>query len=307
MAGYFSIFLVVLTLSCGLIWALDAKLWAPKRRARLAEIETTNGVTLSAEDSQKVLAESALVENARSMFPLIAAITIFRSFIYEPFQIPSGSMVPTLLVGDFIAVEKFSYGVKDPIWRKTLMETNLPKRGDIVVFKYPVDPRLDFIKRTIGLPGDQIVYRDKQLFIRPNCATAGELDCKRFHKVETKVQGPSDNYAQGSQLVTLEENLFDVQHNIALNPAARDYSERYWQQKDSRNNEWTVPEGHYFVMGDSRDNSQDSRYWGFVPEENLVGRAVFIWMSFEMDRSPDSILPSWVPTGVRLSRIGAIQ
>lgn len=307
MAGYFSVFLVVLTLTCGLIWALDAKLWAPKRRGKLIEIEATNGVKLSAEDSKNILAEHVIVENARSMFPLIAAITVFRSFIFEPFQIPSGSMVPTLLDGDFILVEKFAYGIKDPVWRNTLLETDTPKRGDVVVFKYPEDPRIDFIKRTIGLPGDRIVYRDKQLFIRPNCQTAGELDCKRYHKIESRVLGKGEHFMQDSPLVTLEESLFDVKHQIAINPMALDMSSRYLRQEGTREFEWVVPEGQYFMMGDSRDNSQDSRFWGFVPEANLVGKAVFIWMSFDLKRSPDSILPSWVPTGVRLSRLGAIQ
>ena len=160
MANYFSIFLVVLTISSGLIWLLDSLLFAPKRRERMAL--AGNG---QAGESNLVADEKLpwLVDTAQQIFPVIAFVMVLRSFLYEPFQIPSGSMMPTLLVGDFILVEKFSYGLKDPVFRKKFVETGEPERGDIVVFKYPVNPTQDYIKRVVGLPGDTVIYRNKQV------------------------------------------------------------------------------------------------------------------------------------------------
>ena len=151
MAQYFSLILVIVTLVSGIIWAIDAFAFAPKRKAALAEAEKTKSLTEEAKE--KILQEPSIVETAHSIFPVIAFVLVLRSFIYEPFQIPSGSMMPTLLVGDFILVEKYAYGLKDPVWRKQLVDTGKPKRGDVVVFKYPVDPTVDYIKRVIGLPG----------------------------------------------------------------------------------------------------------------------------------------------------------
>ena len=311
MAGYFSIFLVLLTLGSGLIWLIDHFMFAPKRQQRIALAQNAAGGELDEETAALIAPEPSITETAKSIFPMIAAITIFRSFIFEPFQIPSGSMMPTLLVGDFILVQKYSYGIKDPIWRSQLVDVDEPERGDIVVFKYPLDERVDYIKRTIGLPGDKIVYRNKHLYIQPKCAEGvtqqGDLLCNEYNKIDMEILN-SDEFKQGSMnLVRLEENLSTVNHNILINPQAPEMKGRYYQQPGTRSDEWVVPADHYFMMGDNRDNSQDSRFWGFVPKENLVGKAVFIWMSFEFENGPDDFLPSWVPTGVRFERLGNIQ
>lgn len=306
MAQYFSILLVLITLGTGLVWALDRYFLAPRRREALARAEASTTGGLDEESREKLLAEPGFVESCRGAFPVIAAVLVLRSFLYEPFQIPSGSMMPTLLVGDFILVEKFAYGIKDPVWRKEMVATGKPKRGDIIVFKYPEDPSVDFIKRVVGLPGDKIIYRNKQLYIQPACPE-GQKDCPTLTKIGSVDKGQGQYFLGNFALDRRTETLGEVEHDILVNPAFPDRAGDYYQQAGTRRDEWIVPQGQYFAMGDNRDNSRDSRFWGFVPEQNLVGRAVFIWMSFEMDRQPDSWLPSWVPTGVRFGRLGPIH
>lgn len=304
MAQYFSLILVVVTLVSGIIWAIDALAFAPKRKAALAEAEKTK--SLSEEAKEKILKESTIVETAHSIFPVIAFVLVLRSFIYEPFQIPSGSMMPTLLVGDFILVEKFAYGIKDPIWRKQLVNTGKPKRGDVVVFKYPVEPTVDYIKRVIGLPGDKIIYRNKQLYIQKACQQDVEIcpEPELIHRQEVNRGEFSQN---GNPMLRYTEQLGDVSHDILINPAIMDRVGAYYKQDGSRSYEFIVPQGEYFMMGDNRDNSLDSRFWGFVPEADLVGKAVAIWISFEFDRRDTDFLPKWVPTGVRFNRVGGIH
>ncbi|KZN60638.1 signal peptidase [Pseudoalteromonas luteoviolacea CPMOR-2] len=311
MAGYFSVFLVLLTLGSGLIWLIDHLVYAPKRKERIALAQGASEQPLDQEVIDQIAPVPAITDSAKSIFPMIAAITVFRSFIFEPFQIPSGSMMPTLLDGDFILVQKYAYGIKDPVWRSQLVEVEDPKRGDIAVFKFPLDERIDFIKRIVGLPGDRIVYRNRQLFINPKCEEGEQnrdgLVCGEFNKIDVEIVN-RDEFKQGSMpLVRLTESLPDVEHDILINPKALELSERYYQQAGTRRDEWVVPGNSYFAMGDNRNNSQDSRMWGFVPKENLVGKAVFIWMSFDFENGPDSLLPSWVPTGVRFERLGNIQ
>ena len=250
--------------------------------------------------------ENPIIENARSLFPVIATVFILRSFIYEPFQIPSGSMMPTLLVGDFILVEKFSYGIKEPVWQTTLIPTGHPERGDVAVFKYPEDQRVDFIKRVVGLPGDKIVYKDKELYIVPAC---GEASCGDYKKLDTSFIGNQDFKHESNTVKVYSEVLGDVEHQLLINPLRREQTQAYYQQKEplTATYEWVVPEGNYFVMGDNRDNSRVSRFWGFVPERNLVGKAVAKWISFEFDRDASDFLPSWVPSNVRFERIGSIK
>jgi signal peptidase I len=281
MANTFSIILVIVTLVTGIVWALEKLVWSKRRR----QDERTS--------------QPWWVENSVSIFPVITLVLVVRSFIFEPFQIPSGSMMPTLLVGDFILVEKYAYGLKDPVWRTQLVEIGKPKRGDIVVFKYPPNPTIDYIKRVVGMPGDTIHYSSqKQVCIQPT----GKSNCD-------PVQLSNEQYSEFSQsgvpLLSVDENLGGVHHKILINTQRSDNVGAY--KPRSGINEWVVPDGHYFVMGDNRDNSADSRYWGFVPEANLVGKAVAIWISFEFERGPDSVLPSWVPTGVRFNRVGAIH
>ncbi|GAB2636655.1 signal peptidase I [Vibrio panuliri] len=298
MANTFSLILVLVTLVTGVVWALEKLVFAKKRQLKLAEVEAqTNGLDAAA--VAKIKAQPWWIENSVSIFPVIAFVLVLRSFVYEPFQIPSGSMMPTLLVGDFILVEKYAYGLKDPVWRTQLVETGKPERGDIVVFKYPPQPSIDYIKRVVGLPGDIVRYsQDKQVCIQKT----GENSCKpvKLFNVEE-----SPFVQNGVPMMQLNEQLGAQEHQILINPLRRDRIEAY--QPRPGVNEWVVPKGHYFVMGDNRDNSADSRYWGFVPEANLVGKAVGIWISFEFDRSDDSILPTWIPTGVRFNRIGGIN
>ncbi|MCL1079242.1 signal peptidase I [Parashewanella spongiae] len=302
MAAYFSLILVIITLVSGIIWAIDAFAFAPKRKQALALAETKQ--SLDDDAKEKILREPAVVETAHSIFPVIAFVLVLRSFIYEPFQIPSGSMMPTLLVGDFILVEKFSYGLKDPVWRSQLVETGKPKRGDVVVFKYPVDPKVDYIKRVIGLPGDKIIYRNKHLSIVKACVD--KSDCPKAEVVHTDELNRGEFNQDGVAMLRYEEQLGDVNHDILINPSRREMTQAYLRQAGTKSYEFVVPEGQYFMMGDNRDNSLDSRFWGFVPEANLVGKAVAIWISFEFERTEADLLPTWIPTGVRFNRVGGI-
>lgn len=304
MAAYFSLILVFVTLGSGLVWMVDALLFAPKRREKLALAQATDA-NLSQDNIEVIIRESSFVETAKSIFPVIAFVLILRSFIYEPFQIPSGSMMPTLLVGDFILVEKFSYGIKDPVWRTTLKATGKPERGDVAVFKYPKNPKIDYIKRIVGLPGDRIVYRNKQLSIQPACAK-GQSPCPELKVVERALVNRGEFSFDGTPLLRYKEQLGDVTHDILINPSRPDMINYYHRQENVPLTEFIVPEGQYFAMGDNRDNSTDSRFWGFVPEQNLVGKAVAIWISFEFDRAASDFLPAWIPTGVRFNRVGGI-
>ncbi len=177
MANMFALILVIATLVTGVLWCLDKFIFAPKRRERQAAAQAATGEQLDKKTLKKVGPKPGWLETGASVFPVLAIVLVVRSFIYEPFQIPSGSMMPTLLIGDFILVEKFAYGIKDPIYQKTLIETGHPKRGDIVVFKYPEDPRLDYIKRAVGLPGDKVTYDPvaKQVTIQPGCSSGQGL------------------------------------------------------------------------------------------------------------------------------------
>ncbi|WP_413110975.1 signal peptidase I [Thaumasiovibrio sp. DFM-14] len=300
MANMFSLLLVLLTLGTGVIWALDKFVWAPRRQLKVQAAVEAAGGEIDAKAAASIATQPSWVENASSTFPVIAFVLVLRSFIYEPFQIPSGSMMPTLLVGDFILVEKFSYGLRDPVFRHKFIETGEPERGDVAVFKYPPQPNIDYIKRVIALPGDRVRYSpNKQLCVQPQ----GTTTCQRVVLSEMV----DSEFVEGrTRLVQFNEQLAeDFEHQILVNPIKRDRVMAY--QPNPGRGDWVVPEGHYFVMGDNRDNSADSRYWGFVPEQNLVGKAVAIWISFEFDRGADSVLPSWIPTGVRFNRIGGIK
>ena len=324
MANMFALILVIATLVTGLLWCVDKFVFAPKRRERQAAAQAATGDQLDPETLKKVGPKPGWLETGASVFPVLAIVLVVRSFIYEPFQIPSGSMMPTLLIGDFILVEKFAYGIKDPIYQNTLIETGHPKRGDIVVFKYPEDPRLDYIKRAVGVPGDKVTYNpvSKEVTIQPGCpsgqacgsalaVTYSDVQASDF--VQTFARSnrgetssgffqlpPGESRENSVRLAARKETLGDVTHNILTVPIVQDQLGMYYRQKDQQLATWIVPPGHYFMMGDNRDNSADSRYWGFVPERNLVGKATAIWMSFEKQEG------EW-PTGVRLKRIGGIH
>ncbi len=302
---YFSLLLVVATIFTGLVWLIDHWLFKPKRTLALAEVTAKTGRELTEDEARRAAPESSLVEFSRSAFPLIACILILRSFIYEPFRIPSGSMKPTLLVGDFILVEKFRYGLRDPVFRHELINTGRPKHGDVVVFKYPIEPDLDYIKRVIGLPGDRIVYHDKQFYIEKHCAPT----CKGENEVaiEQSFVEEGEFYNGRVPLRTFTETHGEETYNILINPAAGSQIGGFYTQNNSRRGEWIVPEGHYFMIGDNRDNSGDSRFWGFVPEEHLVGRAVFVWLSLDFEHGPDSRMPKWLPARIRFDRLGSIR
>ena len=249
----FALVLVVLTSLSGLIWLVDSLLFKQKRMDR------------SVQDSIEQPREPVMVEYARSLFPVLLIVLVFRSFLFEPFKIPSGSMIPTLLVGDFIVVNKFSYGIRLPVLNKKIINVGEPKRGDVVVFRYPKDTSVNFIKRAVGLPGDTITYRDKQLFV--NGEKVEETAAGRFGSNDVKCTTPAVDAS------LYWEQLGDANHNILLH-----------DRSGSRNGQWVVPEDHYFMMGDNRDRSNDSREWGFVPEENVLGRAVGIWLNFDFEK-----------------------
>ncbi|GAB6067479.1 signal peptidase I [Methylothermus subterraneus] len=204
--------------------------------------------------------EPLVVEYAHSFFPILFIVLLLRSFLVEPFRIPSGSMMPSLLVGDFILVNKFLYGIRLPVIHTKILDVREPKRGDIVVFRYPNDPSVDYIKRIVGLPGDRIAYYHKRLYINGD-------------PVPLKPLGPYLGVGQNQRYngaMMYEEELGKVRHRILI-----------MEGQPSVEGEFIVPKGHYFVMGDNRDNSNDSRYWGPVPEGNLVGKAFLIWMHWE--------------------------
>lgn len=236
----FALFMLIALLVTGAIWLLD-KLWLHKTRAIGAK-------------------EPMLVEYSKSFFPVILAVFLIRSFLVEPFKIPSGSMMPTLLVGDFILVNKYTYGLRVPVINNTFFEIKHPQRGEVMVFRFPKDPSLDYIKRVVGLPGDRIEYRNKQIFVNGQ-------------PVAQKENGYYDYVAPGLNQISLrrlKEQLDDHNHDILIDDS-----------NPVLDGEITVPEGRYFVMGDNRDNSNDSRFWGFVPDSNVVGRAFMIWWNFD--------------------------
>ncbi|MEO8418594.1 MAG: signal peptidase I [Methylophilaceae bacterium] len=236
----FALFMLVILAITGLIWLLDSLFWRKKRAA---------GRT-----------DPVLVEYSKSFFPVILVVFLIRSFVAEPFKIPSGSMMPTLLAGDFILVNKFTYGLRVPILNNTFLEVGHPQRGDVFVFHYPPDPSLDYIKRVVGLPGDKIAYRDKQLYINGQ-------------KLDVSFADDYQYVASGLNMVNAKrykEQLGAHKHDILIE-----------DNSITIDGEVEVPAGHYFAMGDNRDNSKDSRVWGFVPENNLVGKAFFIWWNFD--------------------------
>ena len=246
----FTLLLVLLTAVSGLIWLLDTLFLKQRRMDRAVQKKIQRP------------RDPVIIEYSRSLFPILLLVLVFRSFLFEPFKIPSGSMIPTLLIGDFIVVNKFAYGLRLPVLNTKFLSLGEPERGDVVVFRYPVDSRVNFIKRMVGRPGDTITYRNKQLFINGEPVATGKLG--RFTSEEVKCSIPR------ADAIRYSETLGEVTHDVLIH-----------QNSGSSDGQWQVPEGHYFVMGDNRDRSNDSREWGFVPEDHLMGRAVGIWLNFD--------------------------
>jgi signal peptidase I len=306
MAAYFSIFLVIITAVSGVIWLINKYYLLPQRHLKLAEAQSQCQGDLSAEIVEKILEPSFFVDTPVQIFPVIAFVLILRSFLWEPFQIPSGSMMPTLLDGDFILVNKFNYGLRDPVVRNKFVDIGLPERGDVVVFKYPQDTKIDYIKRVVGLPGDRIIYRNKSLYIKPACSQA-KPECEQFEQVVQTFKSNGDYLDDTVELTRYSSAMPNKTHDILVNNQILPRTQHYFNQAGTQRDEFVVPKGQYFVMGDNRDNSLDGRFWGFVPEENLVGEAVFIWMSFDFGRTHDSLIPKWIPTNIRFERLGGIH
>lgn len=259
MRGFdFELAMVVASVITGVVWLLDRGFFAPRREAAGAAI-----------------GEPTLVEYCRSFFPIIVLVLFVRSFLYEPFRIPSSSMVPTLLIGDFIFVNKYVYGLRLPVTKAKLIDLGEPDRGDVVVFRLPADPKTNFIKRVVGLPGDVVRYENKQISVN------GE-------PVPLTLVGTYDDGRSRHGARVGRETLGEVEHDVLLYPG-----------RFGREGEFRVPDGHYFLMGDNRDNSRDSRYdgVGFVPEENLVGKAVAIWLNWDLSGSG----PDWTRIGDRIT------
>jgi signal peptidase I len=270
----FPTFLVAATALTGGIWLLDALVFAPRRR-RLADEAASAGdggtTSTATAPAARGYREPVIVEYARSFFPVILAVLLLRSFLVEPFRIPSGSMMPTLLVGDFILVNKFAYGLRWPVLNAKFLDLGEPQRGDVVVFRFPQDQSIDYIKRVVGVPGDQVYYRNKTLYV--NGEPAEQVPLPPY-------VGEGSGRGHTGAVRAVEE-LDGVEHQILINPRSRDLPPGCRVLADGP---VTVPEGAYFVMGDNRDNSNDSRCWGFVPEGNLVGKAFAIWMHWDGHR-----------------------
>ncbi|HEY2928455.1 signal peptidase I [Piscinibacter sp.] len=286
--GNFSLLLFILTLVTLAYWLAERFVFAPKRLAAAQTLEQQDAARREqlarqgiakvdgdvSEAKRALLAQPWWLDWTAGLFPVILIVFLLRSFLFEPFKIPSGSMIPTLLVGDLILVNKFHYGVRLPVINKKIVANHDPQRGDVMVFRYPEDPSVDYIKRVVGVPGDEVSYRNQQLFVNGALAETQPRpdffneDSLRFEKEYVEKLGNAEHRIlvdrQRQSYITVPDN-FPLKENCR-------YSAEGVTCK--------VPAGHYFMMGDNRDNSRDSRFWGFVPDENIVGKAFFVWMNF---------------------------
>ncbi len=289
--GNFALLLFLASAVTGLYWLAERFHFLPQRQAAAARLEaealqrrvglqqqgiaTDEGGEL-ARARERLLMQPWWLDWTAGLFPVIVAVFLLRSFLFEPFKIPSGSMIPTLLVGDLILVNKFHYGIRLPVINTKVTEGNPPQRGDVMVFRYPLRPSQDYIKRVIGVPGDEVAYLNKRLRINGQLVPTRELP--EFFDEDTM------RYSR-----QFEETLGDQPHRLLNDDSRRggiseleigDFPYRENCRYSIEGVICKVPPGHYFMMGDNRDNSQDSRYWGFVPEQNIVGKAFFVWMNF---------------------------
>ncbi|MDH5856910.1 signal peptidase I [Lampropedia aestuarii] len=285
--GNFPLLLLLATVVTGIYWVAEKLYFLPKRKrtaqALAAQLESRQQ-SLQAQGLQndevdvagvvaKTMRQPWWLDWTAGLFPVIIVVFVLRSFVYEPFRIPSGSMIPTLLVGDLILVNKFAYGLRMPVFNNKLTEGEKPARGDVMVFRFPPNPKMDYIKRVIGLPGDVVSYQNKKLTINGqaiNSVAQPDFDDKDSMRIakqfEETIGGRSYNVLNIEQVPA----MFTSGDNFAFKDNCKYTIEGVT---------CTVPEGHYFVMGDNRDNSLDSRAWGFVPQDNIVGKAVVVWMN----------------------------
>lgn len=260
---YFALFMLVILVISGAIWLLDIVVLRARRQA----------------NQLGTVPDPWYVEYSKSFFPVILLVFSVRSFIVEPFKIPSGSMMPTLLAGDYILVNKFTYGLRVPILNNVFYAKNQPQRGDVFVFHYPPQPTIDYIKRVVGLPGDQIQYRDKQLTINGQVVS---LDFVKPYPYSLKInEAAGDDRPVEVTASQLAEQLGTVKHEVLIHDIMNQYTPGSLGDRLMQGEVITVPAGEYFAMGDNRDNSSDSRVWGFVAEKYLVGKAFFIWFNFD--------------------------
>ena len=288
--GNFALLLFIATVVTGLYWLAERFYFLPKRHTAAQALEVASAqrrldlqakgiakVDMDGDISEartKLLMQPWWLDWTAGLFPVILVVFVLRSFLFEPFKIPSGSMIPTLLIGDLILVNKFTYGVRLPVIHTKITEGNAPKRGDVMVFRYPPQPSLDYIKRVVGVPGDEVAYLNKRLTINGK-------------EVPTKAVPDFFDESQVRYFKQFEEELGAKPHRVLNNTEAPAFvqgaSNFEYRQNCTYSVEGVVckvPEGHYFMMGDNRDNSLDSRYWGFVPDKNIVGKAFFVWMNF---------------------------
>ena len=286
--GNFALLLFLASVVTGVYWLAERFYFLPQRQRAVAALEAQDakrreglaqmGITQVDGDIQeakvKLLMQPWWLDWTAGLFPVIIVVFLLRSFLFEPFKIPSGSMIPTLLVGDLILVNKFTYGVRLPVINLKITEGNKPQHGDVMVFRYPPKPSLDYIKRVVGVPGDTVAYLNKRLTINGK-------------PVETNALPDFLDEDASQYFKQFEETLGEKPHRL-LNDARRPAFIAGIEKFDGMENcnytvegvTCTVPEGQYFMMGDNRDNSLDSRYWGFVPDKNIVGKAFFVWMNF---------------------------
>ncbi len=267
--------MLIALLVTGIIWLVDIYVLKPRREAEAAALIAREGGQADAAALERIRSPGMLVDYARSFFPIILVVLVLRAFLIEPFRIPSGSMMPTLIAGDFILVNKYSYGIRLPVLNTKVIDLGGPQRGDIAVFRYPEDPSVDYIKRIVGLPGDHLRYEDKILYVN------GEKLEQRF--LGEYVGVGAGRAMSGASLRA--EKIDGVEHEILVQ-----------HRHKIAEGEFIVPAGYYFAMGDNRDNSNDSRFWGPVADEHLVGRAFMIWMSWDSGRN--GVL--WDRIGTRL-------
>lgn len=289
--GNFALLLFTAVVVTGCYWLAERFYFFPKReqaaqaledasvrrRAELSRlgIDKVDGdIANIAQAQERIRAQPWWLDWTAGLFPVILIVFLLRSFLFEPFKIPSGSMVPTLRVGDLILVNKFHYGVRLPVINVKLTEGNKPERGDVMVFRFPPKPTLDYIKRVVGVPGDEVAYLNKKLTINGQPLTTSALpdffdeDAMRYSKQFEELLGAK------------KHRLLNEDDRPAFVAGADDFVFKKNCNYTVEGVTCKVPEGHYFMMGDNRDNSLDSRYWGFVPDKNIVGKAFFVWMNF---------------------------